>query len=497
MRIVLGAWLTVLVLGLFTAGSTAEPCHAVTSNPPAIEAIPIITNATLSGEETTPGKAAFQASYLSLSVTTDRSVYLSGETVSITVSTNAINTHVRLEAQLPGGNKETIGNFTTNATHTLSWQAPSTSGLVRFTCEGEGTIEVWDTCLRPVCVDDDCHLESYPCMQSISVTGNDSTDIHIFSRTTSISGYITDTNQQPVPGATVSLASTMQSTTSNNDGYYEFNPYQLGNNYALSNQIPTVTDTVSVEAIACETQPGKTIQVQAERGACDVNFTLRRSFYPPDIDLSEFTFDAFAGWPEANEYYTWQNILGITIDGPVEPRKLSYGTKEISSQPFTIGNKKLYLITEPELGRYFLELQGAQNTSYTVGAAATLNNIYFEPVTASGNIEGKDDQRLRIMLKAGGLELQVIKPTSLLLIIIPTVIGLLGGLAAAYFLTGGRLPARQKVSAGRKSPKTKVSASTKAKEKPKATKIEEDPTATKINKKPTEKKPGRSKGKAE
>jgi hypothetical protein len=275
----------------------------------------------------------------------------------------------------------------------------------------------------------------------------------------------------------------MQGTTTNDDGFYEFTSYQLGNNYALVNQIPTATETVSVEAIACEPQPGKTVQVQAERGASDVNFTLNRSFYPPAIDLSEFTFDAFPGWPEAKEYSTWQNILGITIDGPVEPKKLLYGTKEISPPLFNIGTKKLYLITKPEFGRYFLELQSAQNTGYTVAAATTLNNLYLEPVTASGSIEGQNSQRLRLMLKSDGMELEVIKPPSLLLIIIPIVVGLLGGLVAAYFLTGGKFRGLGKTPSARKSPKAKETTRTKIKEDSAATKIKEKSTAKKTKKK--------------
>jgi hypothetical protein len=299
----------------------------------------------------------------------------------------------------------------------------------------------------------------------MSVTGNASSDIRVFSRAASISGHVIDTNQRPVSGANVYLASTMQSTTSNNDGYYEFSSYELSNNFALFNQIPTVTETVSVEAIACEPQPGITVQVQAEHGATNVNFTLRRSFYPPDIDLSEFTFDAFSGWPEAEEYSTWQNILGITIDGQVEPRKLSYGTKDVSPHLFNIGNKKLYLTTNPEFGRYFLELQSTQKAEYKVAAAATLNNTYLEPVTVSGSIEGQNSQRLRLMLEPDGMELKVIKPPSLLLIITPIVIGLLGGLVAAYFLTGGKFFGLRKTSAARKSPKTKDTAKGKARGK--------------------------------
>jgi hypothetical protein len=475
-------WLIMLVLGLFTIGSAVVPSYAIALDLPIEESVPIITNATLASGETAPTKAAFQPSYLSMSLTTDKSVYLTGETINITVSTNAVNTYVRVQAQLPDGSQETVGSFTTSGTYTLSWTAPSTSGYIRFACSGEAIAEIWDYCERYVCIDSDCYWETYPCLRSVRVTGNASSDIRVFSRAASISGRVIDTNQYPVSGANVYLASTMQSTTTNNYGDYEFSSYQLGNNYALVNGIPTVTETVSVEAIACEPQPGITVQVQAESGANNVNFTLRRSFYPPDIDLSEFTFGAFSGWPEAEEYSTWQNILGVTIDGQVEPGKLLYGTREISPQLFNIGNKKLYLATNPESGRYSLELQGAQNTPYTVAAAATLNNIYLEPVAVSGSIEGQNSQRLRLTLEPGGIELQVVKPFPILLIIIPIVIVVLGGLAAAYFLTRGKFRIRGKKPAAPKSTKAKARAKTK---------IKGDSTGTKIKKSTAKKVKGK------
>ncbi|MBN2462023.1 MAG: carboxypeptidase-like regulatory domain-containing protein [Dehalococcoidia bacterium] len=490
MRLILLVLAAILVLGLVTIGSAVSPCPAAASSSPAIEAIPTIKNATLSNENTTPSKTSFQASYLSLSLSTDKSIYLTGETVNITVSTNAINTHIRVLAQLPGGYQETISSFTTNATHTLSWTAPSTPGVITLTCEADAIMEAWDNCARYVCVDDDCSWEYYPCLRSIPVTDNAASNVRIFSRTTSISGNIIDTNQRPVPGAAIYLASTMQSTTSNGDGYYEFSSYQLDNNYALLNQIPTATETVSVEAIACEPQPGKTIQIQAESTSSNINFTLKRAFYPPDIDLSEFNFDAFPGWQEANEYSTWQNILGITIDGAVEPGKLSYGTKDTSPQLFNIGDKKLCLVTNPEFGHYFLELQGAQNTGYAVAAATTLNNLYFEPVTVSGSIEGKNDQRLRLTVNPGGIELKVIRSASPLLFIIPAVVVLLGGLMAAYFLTRGKFHGTVKTFISRKLPKTKLATGIKAKMKSTAAKVGDDSAVTKIKVKSTAAKVG-------
>ncbi|MBN2462575.1 MAG: hypothetical protein JXB43_03125, partial [Dehalococcoidia bacterium] len=113
-----GTWLIILALALFALGSIATPCPAVASNFPAKETTHTITNATLSTEEFIPSNVVFQPSYLSLILSTDKSVYLTGETINITVSTNAVNTHVRVLAQLPGGYQETIGSFTTNNVHT-------------------------------------------------------------------------------------------------------------------------------------------------------------------------------------------------------------------------------------------------------------------------------------------------------------------------------------------------------------------------------------------
>jgi hypothetical protein len=441
----------ILVSALFVIGSTITPYHAAASALPQKEA-PSITHATLTNKAITTSDGSFQPSYLSMSLTTDKAVYLAGETVNITISTSSINTHIRLMAQLPDGSQQAIENFTTNYSHTVSWTAPSISGQIRLTCTGEALTEIWDYCTRWVCIGTDCYWDNYPCLRSISITGNAYNDIRVFSRTASISGHIIDTNQRPVPGATVTILGTGQSTTSNGDGNYQFT-YQLGNNFGLVNQIPTVIDTITMDAVACEPQPGKSIQIQAESGASEVNFTLNRSFYPPDIDLSEFTFAAFPGWPAAKEYATWQNIAGITIDGEVQPTKLQYGTKEISPQLFDIGNKKLYLITTPEFGRYSLDVQGIPGTQYKVAAAVTLNGSYVQPVAINGTIESKGSQRLRFILESGQMQLQVIKPFPIIWIIIPIVVVLLGGLVAAYFLTGGKTR-WGKAFAGRKPSQT-------------------------------------------
>jgi hypothetical protein len=450
--------MAILVSAVFAIASTITPYQVVASDLSQKE-VPTVTNATLS-HQISANYDPFQASYLSLSLTTDKVVYLAGETVNITVSTSTIDTHINLMAQLPDGSQQTIENFTLNYTHTVSWTAPAASGQIRLTCAGEALTEVWDYCTRYVCIgpgQTDCHWQNYPCFRTISITGSAFNNIRVFKRTASVSGRIVDTNQKPVAGASVSILSTGQSTTSNNDGNYQFSSYQLGNNYALTNQIPTVTDTVNVDAVACEPQPGRTIQILAEVGTSEVNFTLKRAFYPPDLDLSEFNFAAFPGWPAAKEYATWQNIAGITIDGSLQSIKFQYGTREISPLFFNIGGKKMYLVTTPEFGRYFLDIQGAPGTQYKVAAAATLGGTYLQPVTVNPTIESGNSQRLRFILEQDQMQLQVINPFQVFIIIIPIVIVVLGGLAAAYFLTGGKMR-WGKLFAGRKpSPTTEIS----------------------------------------
>jgi hypothetical protein len=451
MRLNLLVLAAVLVLALLVAGFAVSPYPASALNPPQEETIPAITHATATHNSNTWIDYPSQQSYLTLTVTTDKSVYLSGEVVNITVTTSTYNTHASLTAQLPDGTEQPIENFTFNYTRTITWTAPTTSGQIKLNCEGDALSEVWDYCTRVVCISSDCHIESYPCLRTITITDNADNDIKVFGRTTSISGRIIDTNQLPVPGANISISSTGQSTTSDNDGYYEFSTYELSNNYSLINQIPTVTDTISVVAIACEPQQGTQVQIQAEQVVSDANFTLKRSFYPPDIDLSEFTLAAFSVWPEAQNYATWQDILGITVDGQVQPIKWQYGTKDMTPQLLTFGDKKLYLFSKPAQGRYFLDIQGTPNSQYKVVASATINDSYFQPVTVNSTMESDGSQRLRLILDPDKIQLQVIKPFPILLIIIPIIIGILAGLVAAYFLTGGKMR-WAKAFAGRKPP---------------------------------------------
>jgi hypothetical protein len=462
MRLSLLILAAVMASVLLVAGVAVSPYTAAALNSPQEKTIPSLINATAAHHSNVWIDYPLQPSYLSLTLVTDKSVYLTGEQVDITLTTSAYNTHVNLMAQLPDGSQQTIGNFTFNYTHTVSWTAPATSGLIRLTCTGEALSEVWDYCSRWVCVGDppDCHWDTYPCLRTITITGDTYNDINVYSRTASISGHISDTNQQPVPGATLAILGTGQSTTSNSDGYYEFS-YQLGNNFGLVNQIPTATDTIMVDAVACEPQPGKTVQIQAGQ-ASGVDFTLNRIFYPPDIDLSEFTYNAFPDWPAARDFATWQNIAGITIDGPVQVTKFQSGKKAISPMLFIIGNKQLYFITIPEFGSYVLDVQGTPSSRYAVAAAATLGGNYLQPVTVDAVIASSGIQRLRFTLQQGQIQLQVLKPFPVLAVIIPIVIIILGGLVAAFFLTGGKerwgkVFVRQKKSAVTEITTTKVS----------------------------------------
>ena len=438
MRTRLAILTAVMIAALSIVGIAITP-YASAWNSIQKKAIPAVSLATPTNDITILNNDPFQPSYLSLALTTDKSIYLSGETVKITVTTGAINTHVSLTAQLPDGSTQPIENFTFNYTRTVSWTAPTTSGQIRLNCDGNAIVEAWDYCTRYICIgpdSTDCHWQSYPCFRSFSVTGNTYNYIRVFNRTTSISGRVVDTNQRQVPGATVSIISTGQSTTSDNEGYYQF-PYELGNTYGLINEIPTVNDTITVDAVACEPQPGKTIQIPAENGASNVDFTLNRAFYPPDLDLSQFTYSSFPGWTAARDYATWQNVAGITIDSTAQVTKFQYGNKEISPMFFDIGNKTLYFITAPVSGRYLLDVQAPPNTQYHVSAAASMNSSYLQPITINTAAGPKGNQRLTFILQPDQIQLEVVKPFPVILIIVLITIAVIGGLAAAYFLTGG------------------------------------------------------------
>jgi len=427
------------VLAIAVAGFALAP-NASARHLPEAQTVPQTTPAILSRNTAPPADYLPQPSYLSLSLTTDKSIYLTGEVINITVSTSTFNTHISMMARLPDSSLQPIENFTLNYSHTVSWTAPNVSGPIRIICDGQAQAEVWNYCTRFMCFgpsDNSCHWETFPCLQTVPVTGNTYNDIRVFGRNAPISGRVIDSNQRPVSGATVTLISTGQSTMTDNNGNYQMT-YQLGNNYGLINQIPSAPDNLTVDAIACEPQSPQSVQIQAEVGAPNVNFTLNRVFYTPDLDLSEFNYASFSGWPPARDLATWQNIAGITVDGPVQIAKLQYDSTEISPQLFTIGSKQLYLITTPQPGSYLIDIGGTPNSVYTAAAAATVNSSYLEPVTVDTTIPAQGSQRLRFTLQSDQIQLQVYKPFPLPAIIIPVVVVVLGGLAAAYFLTGGR-----------------------------------------------------------
>ncbi len=392
--------------------------------------------------ETAPLEYPFQPyySYLSVALTTDKAVYLSGETINITMTTNAYNTHVRLTAQLPDGSQSQIGSFTFNYSHTVSWTAPATEGQIRLNGDADALTEVWDYCSRWICIgpgDTDCHWDNYPCLRTVTVTGNAYNTISVFSRNASIGGRVVDANQNPIPGATVTISSTGQTTTTGSDGSFQFN-LQLGNSYGLTNGVPTVADTISVDAIACEPQPGKTVQIQAGQSISNVGFTLNRIFYPADLDPSYFTYDTLAGWTAARDFTTWQNITGITVESPTQIAEIQFGNQPVAPMSFSIGDKLVYFVTAPQFGRYLLDIQGAPDSQYMMSAAATVNGSYLRQVTLDGVLRSNGSERVRLMLEPDQIQLQPGRPFPIALTIVLIVIGVFGGLVTAFFLTGGK-----------------------------------------------------------
>jgi len=378
------------------------------------------------------------SSYLSLTLTTDKAVYLSGETVDITMTTNAYNTHVRLTARLPDGSLSQIGSFTFNYSHTVSWTAPATAGQIRLNGDADALMEVWDYCNRWICTDNTtCHWANFPCLRTAAVMGNTYNTINVYSRNASIGGRVVDTSQNPIPGATVTISSTGQTTTTGSDGSYQFN-LQFGNSYGLTNGVPTVFDTITVDAVACEPQPGKTVQIEAGQSISNVDFTLNRIFYPADLDPSYFTYDALVGWTEARDFATWQNITSITVDGPAQIVQIQFGSPPVAPMAFSLGGKSVYFVTAPQFGRYQLDMGGEPGAQFIVSAAATVNGSYLPQTALNGALGSNGSQRVRLNLEPDQIQLQLARSLPIALVIVPIVIVIIGGLVAAFFLTGGK-----------------------------------------------------------
>ena len=466
-RLVLAAWVVIAVLALTTLGTAVSLCQAAPLICPANQVAAIITSATLADRQTPPGRLGPATSSLSLSLSVEPTVCLTEEWVGISVRTNIDGAKVRLLAELASGATEEIGEFTVRGSRTEQWRAPRSSGLVELLCEGSAQVQemVWTTCYTTAVVGQQLVIQSYPCQRILTRTYKDTTscDLRVYDRRAPISGQVTDTRNQPVCGAVVRLPGTGQSTKATSQGKFNLSSYEISGSYELQGDVPTASETVSVEAVACKAQ-SRTIQVPAERGVSNADFTLERCFYPAAISMSKFTLDAFSGWQEAEEYSTWQNILGITIQGPVEVTALRFGGKELSPQSFDI-DSELYLITEPEMGRYFMELQGTRNGPYTVAGAATVDGHPLEEMVIIGEIEAGDTERVRLVLQSDSLEVEYIKPFPLLLVLIPAIVGLAGGLAGAYFLTGGRLRGLKKAFARAPSPEKQRAAEEKVRER--------------------------------
>jgi len=402
-----------------------------------------------------------QVPTLSIQLGTGQTAYLAGETIVITIGTNLSNTKVRLLAQYDDGEQQEVSKFTFSGSRAIDWN-PTKLGRIQITAEGQAEVQVkeWTTCYGVSYAGKQAYIYSYPCEQVVTKTVKDTAtrSLKIYPRQTSISGRIVDNLKQPVAGASIYLSSTKQSTTTDRDGYYKFRTYELGNNYAVITDIPTFKETISIEAVACN-RFSDSIQVPAGEGLSSADFTLHRCFWPAAIEPADFTASAFSGWSEANNVQTWKNILGITVDGPVEISKVRFEGRELppgSLKSFPMGSKKLYLVTKPETGRYFLELESIQGGEYQVSTAATLADVPLaQSNMVNGSLKAKQSRLLRILLSENQIVLEHSKGIPLVLIIVPTIFGIIGGVAAAFLLTGGQVGDLRKALARIKLPQFK------------------------------------------
>jgi hypothetical protein len=359
-------------------------------------------NNTAASGYSTPGFcAADQQSSLVLNIKCAYDSFFTDEPITLTADTNTGSTSATLYLQPEGEQEKSIVDFQMNRSYSYTWTTPSKPGNYTIILEGNATVMVWTECTEVQCLGQGqgqgqggCSFYTYPCRQAQDVTDRVSCQIRILDRAVSISGYVNDLNEVPIRGAAVKLAGGGQYATTDFAGFYKISPYKIGNKYIRDNSgKPMVSEKVSFDSVACQLA-GKQFDIYAEKDIPDLNATLQRIFCPAAIKLDDFTYDMLSGWNPANDYITWQNMVGITTDSGVAISRIEYagtgflplGLEDVPYKTFTINDKVLTLIESPAPGRYFLEMKGEVNVPYTVQAAATLKDKQLENVVLESKI---------------------------------------------------------------------------------------------------------------
>jgi len=365
-------------------------------------------NNTAAPAYSTPGfRAADEQSSLVLNIECAYDSYFTDEPITLAADTNTAGTSATLYLQPEGGQEQSIADFQMNKAYSYTWTTPSKPGDYMIILEGSARVMVWTECVDVRCpVRGGCTLYTYPCQQAQDVTNRASCQIRILDRAVSISGYVNDLNEVPIRGATVKLAGSGQYATTDFAGFYKISPYKIGNKYTRDNSgKPMISEKIGFDAMACQLAE-KQFDVYAEKDISDLNDTLQRIFCPAAIKLDDFTYEMLSGWSPANDYITWQNMVGITTDSGVAISRIEYagtgflplGLEDVPYKTFTINDKVLILIENPESGRYFLEMKGQVNEPYTVQVAGTLRNRPLGNVALESKILMGDAEQISLVI---------------------------------------------------------------------------------------------------
>ncbi|MDD5312282.1 MAG: hypothetical protein PHO26_04525 [Dehalococcoidia bacterium] len=393
-----------------------------------------------------------QPESIGLTLNLPRRSFLTGENIQVVVSTNTSSTAMTLYYEI-NGERTTLTGSTISGSQSFSIKAPADPGPVRLICEGSAIVIYWDTCIiYQICGYDTNNLPrycpyTYQCQKETMVYGTASTDFVVYGRHTSISGNVYDLRKNPVNQARVEL-SNGESRTTSSDGFYEFADFTLGDNYRLAGERPTVDITMKIDAVACRQQVNS-ISVSAEQPRTGVNINLDRVFYPPEINLANFTFSAFSGWPAASTVSTWEDIIAITSTGTARMSNINYGGSGLATTPvefkaFTLGDKNLYLIPDPRMGRYRLDLLIEPPGAFNLYAAAKIPGIgQLQEVNVTGKGD-KPGEKFFMDINTGAqsgpgcappqkLELEPIEVMDTTSVILIAVAGVLAGLLVSFF----------------------------------------------------------------
>ncbi len=387
---------------------------------------------------------------VSASLKTDKPGYLTGEDIQITCTFTGIGSvnwvsdsfKITIKANVDGSStEEIVPEEQLRGKRTYNWKAPSTPCSIIFSCNGQATYQTSTTTFDTICMPrGGCFTIPITVTQDNQLQDNADVTIQVYDPKAPIAGTVMDKKGKPVSGAIISLSSSgWPPSLTDEKGAYSFTGYTVRSGYKIINNVPAAEETISVQAVACE--PVKeALTIPAASGVSNANFTMTRYFYPASLDLSKFKLDVFSSWAESSNVNTWQNMMGITLIGPVEITRVLQRDREITTLPFTVvEDTKLFMVTKPQPGRYFVDIVSRGDSQIKVAAAATIDSKELENGSLIFETKSGDTQRVVVVIDKGRIKIEKSEGLAFPLLIILPILGLAVGLLAAYLITGGKM----------------------------------------------------------